>query len=153
MAYQKDIHEEYDKQLEKILSSKFKGKTVEQIANMPVEAIKIKESKNTVFEKSKTKINKKLNSVHKKIKQQTQKEGDNIDQMSEVDKQIGIDTILAKDTLSISTLQRHFCISFPKAADIVDNLLEQSIIKKLDVGYQILDKQKLQHYFQEIFKK
>ena len=62
-----------------------------------------------------------------------------------------INKVCNEEKLSLSLLQRHFCISFPKGAKIVEELIEKNIIKKLEVGYKILSKQKLKEQLTIIF--
>lgn len=51
-----------------------------------------------------------------------------------------INELAENKKLSISTLQRYFCISFPKATAIVEFMIENKIIEKLEVGYKIINK-------------
>ena len=62
---------------------------------------------------------------------------------SKEEKLNNINEIISQDKISISTLQRLFYISFPKAASIIDNLVENEIIERLEKGYNITSKDKL----------
>ena len=62
-----------------------------------------------------------------------------------------INKVCNEEKLSISSLQRHFCISFPRGVKIIEDLIEKNIIEKLEIGYKILSKQKLKEQLTIIF--
>ena len=136
----KRIFEEYDKQLNKVFSNKLKGKTTEEIANTSVDEV-IEDIENSQqFDQSKNRMNEVLEKTHLKIIQNkaktvAKKDNDN----SKQDVQGSIEHISTLDKISISILQRIFCISFPKAVGIIDEMLEKQVIKKLDKGYAVID--------------
>ena len=53
--------------------------------------------------------------------------------------------------ISCSTLQRYFAISFPKSAEIIDKLIEDKIIERVETGYKVLHKRKLSKVLKSIF--
>ena len=63
-----------------------------------------------------------------------------------------IDEICSMEKISIALLQRKFCISFPKGAQIVDDLIEKNIVEKLDVGYKVLNNKKLSEFLFNLFQ-
>lgn len=57
-----------------------------------------------------------------------------------------IDEVCKLETISMSTIQRYFKLSFHKTAEIFDILLEKKIIERSEqknIGYFILDKKQL----------
>jgi len=70
---------------------------------------------------------------------------------SKEEKLNNINEIISQDKISISTLQRLFYISFPKAASIVDNLVENEIIERLEKGYSVIHKDRLKQILIETF--
>lgn len=59
--------------------------------------------------------------------------------------------IIALDKISISTLQRLFLIPFPRAATIMDSLIEKEIVQKIDTKYNIVDKKRLEQVLTKLF--
>lgn len=62
-----------------------------------------------------------------------------------------IKEICKLEMISCSTLQRHFNIPFPKSAEIIDKLIEDKIIERVETGYKVLHKRKLSKVLKSIF--
>lgn len=144
-----NLHKEYDKQLEKMLSNKFPNKTIEEISEMPIETI-LENRTNEEFELNKKNITDIITKKHYENKQNKQQEQtETCNKPTNEEKLQRINELVSQDIISISTLQRLFYISFPKAASIIDNLVENEIIERLEKGYKIIYKDRLKQILTE----
>lgn len=145
-----EIHKEYDMQIEKMLADKFKDKTVQDISNLPVEEI-LSNQVNEEYLQKVEKINNILNAERDNYLKNKHKEKSNITKNIKTVSNDIFDMVVENDKISISKIQRYFCISYPRGAKIIEDLLQENIIKKEDVGYLILNKIELKQYLKNIF--
>ena len=125
---------EYSSLVAELLKDKFPGKTESEIAELSVEDIL--NNPNIEIDRN-SEIEVVVKSVKKEHPVEFKKpEYDDILQI--------INEVALCDKISISMLQRKFYISYPKGAKIVDMLIEEGAVERVQSGYKVLDKQKLE---------
>ena len=127
-----NMNNEYTDLLGSLLENAFPGKTAEEIANLPVESI-LNNPDISVNTTSEVEFVISDDAVEA-VKQKTQEANELYQKINEV---------ASQETITISKLQRVFCISYPKSAKIVDKLIEDNILERQDSGYKVLNSKQL----------
>lgn len=151
-------YEKYNDQLEKILKEKFKDLTMEEIEKLPVEVLKVNTPIDDNAKEESIRVKEKINKRHFEFLREKRKIEKNrlvfnskrvLKILTEEEILENIEKVSQSEKVTITLLQRSFNISYPKASNMLDKLIDYGIVLKNEKT--ILDRDRLKAFLNETF--
>lgn len=151
-------YEKYNDQLEKILKEKFKDLTMEEIEKLPVEVLKVNTPIDDNAKEESIRVKEKINKRHFEFLREKRKIEKNrlvfnskrvLKILTEDEILENIEKVSQSEKVTITLLQRSFNISYPKASNMLDKLIDYGIVLKNEKT--ILDRDRLKACLNETF--
>ena len=151
-------YEKYNDQLKKILKEKFKDLTMEEIEKLPVEVLKVNTPIDDNAKEESIRVKEKINKRHFEFLREKRKIEKNrlvfnskrvLKILTEEEILENIEKVSQGEKVTITFLQRSFNISYPKASNMLDKLIDYGIVLKNEKT--ILDRDRLKAFLNETF--